>query len=70
MHAIGKKGCVLADHSFWKLADNMSKAALIDLIHDYIVRSLGEVSSPEDRLMELKTSANVVLAHRKDRPLK
>ena len=70
MNAIGKKGCILADRQFWRLADNMSKTALIDLVHDYIVRSLGETSSSEERLTELRAAANIVLSHRKDRVLK
>ncbi len=70
MNAVGKKGCVLADRQFWKVADNMSKAALIDLVHDYVVRSIGEASSSDKRIAELKESANTVLTHRGDRPLK
>lgn len=70
MNAIGKKGCILADRQFWKVADNMSKAALIDLVHDFIVRSIGESASSEARIEELKSSANVILTHRNDRILK
>lgn len=69
MHAANKKGCVLAGIEFWREADRMSKAALIDLVHDYVARSVGEDAAVEKRLQELRRSANIVLAMRKDRLL-
>lgn len=70
MHAANKKGCVLASAEFWREADKMSKAALIDLVHDYVVRSIGEDAEVERRIQELRRSANVVLTMRNDRLLK
>ena len=48
----------------------MSKAALIDLVHDFVVRSVGEAATVEERLGELRKSANVILTIRNDRLLK
>ena len=48
----------------------MSKAALIDLLHDFVVRSVGEAATVEERLVELRKSANVILTLRNDRLLK
>lgn len=70
MHAANKKGCFLASAQFGREADKMSKTALIDLLHDYVVRSVGEDAAIEDRLNEFRRSANVVLAVRNDRLLK
>jgi hypothetical protein len=70
MNAANKKGCILASAPFWREADKMSKAALIDLLHDYVVRCMGEDAAVEKRLQELRISANVVLALRNDRLLK
>ena len=70
MHTANKKGCVLASAQFWREADRMSKAALIDLIHDFVVRSVGEDASVEKRLGELRKSANVILTIRNDRLFK
>lgn len=64
---LNAKRPVFVPQEHWAEVEKMSKAALMDMVWDYAMRTVG-ASQPEsgDALAEFRTTRDVILHHRKD----
>lgn len=64
MH-LNAKPPVFVPQQFWREFEALSKAALMDMVWDYCVRTVGEDQGDEGAMSEFRQTSKIILGHRK-----